>query len=130
MNNEHSLAEKTVVDLLDKFESKKYQELIESAWNVLYTVIIPFNIEGIHLLLSNYIIILSQALSIESIQDEATRILSIIDLIIHPRKGTIIEGKNEFDDIITEPVEIPSPDNNNDSLDSDKTKKVKISIIE
>ncbi|KAI5140751.1 hypothetical protein NEAUS05_2707, partial [Nematocida ausubeli] len=81
MNSESSATEKVLLDLLDMLESAKYTELIELAWKSLYEIVIPFNTKGIHLFLSNYIIILSQTLSIESTAEEASRILSILDLI-------------------------------------------------
>ncbi|KAI5159424.1 hypothetical protein NEAUS03_0283 [Nematocida ausubeli] len=132
MNSESSATEKVLLDLLDMLESAKYTELIELAWKSLYEIVIPFNTKGIHLFLSNYIIILSQTLSIESTAEEASRILSILDLIIHPRKGTIIEGESHFDDLVEEVPSAPcdTPETKDVSLDKNSNKKVKIDIIE
>ncbi|KAI5191099.1 hypothetical protein NEMIN01_1368 [Nematocida minor] len=125
-------SEHVVIDLLDRFESEKYTELVDLAWEILYSVIIPFNTEDIHTVLSNYIVVLAQAISVPSVSDEVTKILSIVDLIIHPRKGTIIEGKYEIDDLVEE---IPSdtkeePFEEEDSKEKSTNKKVKIDIIE
>lgn len=120
-----------VISMLEKYEAKKYRELVDIGWKVLYSRIIPFNSEDIHALLANYIVILTQAISEEEVTEEATKILSIVDLIIHPRKGTIIEGNHEIDDLVEEIPPAPfEEEQREEKKEEEGSKRLKIDIIE
>ncbi|KAH9385182.1 uncharacterized protein NEMAJ01_0078 [Nematocida major] len=131
MNSGHKGgSDQAIADMLEKLENEKYSELVEDAWSILYNIIIPFNTEDVHKLLCDFIIILTQAIPIESVTEEAAKILSVVDLIVHPRKGTIIEGKYEIDDLVEELPSAASPSNQEGNAQDTQSKKVKVSIIE
>jgi hypothetical protein len=121
-----------IISMLEQFENKKYTELISNSWKTLYNLIIPFNYEDIEIFLTNYIIILKQTIAIKEIAEETTKILSIIDLIIHPRKGTIIEDRHEIEDLQEEipQDEETTPEDEKAIPEEDTNKRVKINIIE
>ncbi|KAI5190788.1 hypothetical protein NECID01_1155 [Nematocida sp. AWRm77] len=80
-----------VAELLEYLEKEEHKNLLDKAWRVLYTVLIPFRTSEVYPLLSVYIVILRQLLILPETREEAGRILSIVDLIIHPRRNTVLE---------------------------------------
>ncbi|KAI5180088.1 hypothetical protein NEOKW01_0417 [Nematocida sp. AWRm80] len=97
MNNPQAYSEKDITQLLECFEKKDYTGTIEHAWHMLYSVIIPFKALDIATTISSYIIIVRQLLNIPSTRLDSIHILSIVDLIVQPRKITILEETGEKD---------------------------------
>ncbi|KAI5186984.1 hypothetical protein NEHOM01_1842 [Nematocida homosporus] len=110
--------EMSIMNVLASFELGKYQEAIDRAWKVLYDVIIPYNTPGIQEALGIYIVVLRQLLGVPEVSQASTRILNIIDLIVHPRKGSILDNTG----VIGEDEEIPKPTNDSAELDESMDK--------
>ncbi|OAG28853.1 hypothetical protein NEDG_00992 [Nematocida displodere] len=91
-------SEEHISTMLECLEFERYSDLLLCAWKTLYSVIIPFNSPDIHQTVSNYVVILRQLLSVSIATEEASHLLSVVDLIIHPRKGCIIEGAPDIEE--------------------------------
>lgn len=79
--------------MIAAFENGRYNEVIECAWNILYTIIIPSESSDVQQITCNFIVILRQLLQIKDVKKQSEHLLSILDLIVHPRKHTVIDEK-------------------------------------
>lgn len=129
--------DEVIIRMLECYEGNNHKELLRIAKEELYSRIIPFNTEDIHFFLSNFILILKQTIpegidGAEGIDRElAEEILSVIDLIVHPRKGTIIEGKNRIDDLVEKVEEKTEEEKEEKEEEPEETnKRVRIDIVE
>jgi len=82
-------------EMLAYLEKEDYSSLVSKSWEVLYSTIIPFERLEIFQMVPQYIKVVRQLLSVPAVFSEAERILSVVDLIVHPRKASIIEERAE-----------------------------------
>ncbi|KAI5173183.1 hypothetical protein NEFER03_2143 [Nematocida sp. LUAm3] len=91
MNEAQSQPEKHISEMLEKLEKKEYFHLIDRAWEVMYNTIIPYNTPQMQEVLAMYTVILKQLLKLPEVSEKAEKLLSVADLLIHPRKSSIVE---------------------------------------
>lgn len=77
--------------MLALLENGQTAELIREAWNMLYDVIIPYETPDIEHIMSAYVVLLRNTLGSPEVRAETEKLLSIVDLIIHPRRQCIAE---------------------------------------
>lgn len=80
-----------IAELLECLEKGEHRQLLDRAWELLYAVLIPFRTAEVYQLLPAYMVILRQTLRVPAVSEESHRILSIVDLIIHPRRNSIVD---------------------------------------
>lgn len=77
--------------MLALLESGNTAELIRKAWRMLYDVIIPYETPDMEHILGAFVVLLRNTLGSLDSRAETEKLLSIVDLIIHPRRQCIAE---------------------------------------